>query len=206
MNQTELFQKAADKLHADFEESRVVPHAGVKGGEAEKLVRKFLNDHLPGRFRAGSGFIVDRKDTVSRQTDVIIYDALNCPVYRVSEEGGVYPSDNVAGVVEVKSSLNKAELDNAWEKVASVKALHKTPEPDMGSFITTNTLGLVFGSMSKVSKRRQTDSAAISQHVRFVRSRGSIPTLAVQCARLERIDRSYRRLPGHHCEESSHCG
>jgi hypothetical protein len=144
MNRTELFQRAAERLRSDFEESRVIEHSGVKGSEAEKLVRKFLNDHLPGRFRAGSGFIVDHKGAASPQTDVVIYDALNCPVYRLSDDGSVFPSDNVAAVVEVKSTLDKAELQDAWEKIALVKALDKTPDTDPGPFTTTNTIGLVF--------------------------------------------------------------
>jgi hypothetical protein len=83
----EIFAQAAKKLRADFEEVKAtVLHGGLKGGEAEDLVRKFLQGHLPKRFDAGSGLVIDPHDQLSKQMDVIIYDALNCPVYRTSEK------------------------------------------------------------------------------------------------------------------------
>jgi hypothetical protein len=144
MNRTELFLKAAEKLRADFEESRVIKHPGIKGYEAEGLVRTFLDQRLPGRFKTGSGFIVDHQDGASRQTDIIVYDALNCPVYRLSETGGVFPSNNVAATIEVKSTLNKAELEDAWQKIASVKALHKTSDVERGQRGFMHSIGIVF--------------------------------------------------------------
>jgi hypothetical protein len=103
----QIFAQAAKKLRQDFEELSTVPHAGLKGHEAEEIVRKFLKGHLPKRFDVGSGFVIDPGDNVSKQTDLIIYDALNCPVYRASENAAIIPSDNVASVIEVKSRLGK---------------------------------------------------------------------------------------------------
>lgn len=68
---------AARKLRQDFETLRLIPHAGAKGSEAERLVRDFLNGHLPKRFAAGAGFIIDRREQVSKQRDVVIYDAMD---------------------------------------------------------------------------------------------------------------------------------
>lgn len=101
----EIFAQAAKKLRQDFEELSTVPHRALKGHEAEQLVKSFLVGHLPRRFGVGAGFIIDPSDTVSSQTDVIVYDAFNCPVYRASEDAGIFPSTNVAAVVEVKVSL-----------------------------------------------------------------------------------------------------
>src|SRR5689334_6255779 len=121
-----IFEQAAKNLRRDFDELSTVPHNALKGSEAERLVREFLNTHLPKRFCAASGFILDKGDQISRQTDVVVYDALNCPVFRASPDAGIFPSDNVAAVVEVKSRLTKAELRDAFEKIASVKRLSKT--------------------------------------------------------------------------------
>jgi hypothetical protein len=42
----EIFAQAAKKLRHDFEELKAtILHAGLKGGEAEDLVRKFLQGH-----------------------------------------------------------------------------------------------------------------------------------------------------------------
>jgi hypothetical protein len=57
---------------------------------------------------------------------VIIYDALNCPVYRTSEKAAIIPRDNVAAVVEVKSRLDKEKMRDAFENARSVKDLAKT--------------------------------------------------------------------------------
>lgn len=144
----EIFALAAKQLRQDFEELSVVVHSGVKGGEAEDLIKTFLNDHLPLRFRAVSGFIIDHEDNVSSHNDVIIYDAVNCPLYRASESAAIIPNDNVAAVIEVKSSLDKARLEEAGEKIAEAKALAKRkPAETIDSYdqlINYETLGLVF--------------------------------------------------------------
>ena len=100
-----IFEKASAKLRQDFDELYSVPHSALKGSEAEKIIRNFLNNHLPKRFSAGAGFIIDPSDLISRQTDVVIYDAIHCPMYRASEDAAIFPSTNVAAVVEVKSVL-----------------------------------------------------------------------------------------------------
>lgn len=140
----EIFDQAAQKLRQDFEELSVVPHNALKGGQAEKLVKTFLKGHLPKRFGVEAGFIIDKRDSVSQQTDVIIYDAINCPVYRVSSEAGIFPSDNVAAVVEVKSRLDKEQLYDAWDKISAIKRLGKTKAPGVPFLVLTQTLGCVF--------------------------------------------------------------
>jgi hypothetical protein len=146
-----IFAQAARKLRQDFEELSVVPHRGLKGGEAEGLVKTFLREHLPKRFGVGSGFIIDGFDTVSRQTDVIIYDALNCPVYRASEDAAIFPSDNVAAVVEVKSRLDKDQLTHAFENILATKQLAKTAPPDLPILMTSQTIGCLFAFDSAIS-------------------------------------------------------
>jgi hypothetical protein len=145
----EIFKQAARKLRQDFAELSSVPHSGLKGGEAERLIRDFLRAHLPRRFGVGSGFILDAKDNVSPQTDVIIYDAFNCPVYRASEEAGIYPCQNVVGVIEVKSVLDKQKLLDACKKIQAVKQLQKILAPEhLGK--TSQTFGFIFAFGSSI--------------------------------------------------------
>jgi len=141
----QIFKLASAKLRQDFLELSTVPHNQLKGNQAEALLRKFLNDHLPKRFSAGSGFIIDANDNVSKQTDVLVYDAYNCPVYRTDENAGIYPSDNVAAVVEVKSVLDKARLQEANENIVAAKSLSKTKkDEDAPGPIMAHTIGCVF--------------------------------------------------------------
>ena len=80
-----LISKAAKKLHEEFEYIRETnSHAGEKGGETEEKVREFLNGHIPKRFHATAGFVIDVDNQMSDHQDVIIYDAQTSPVYRLS--------------------------------------------------------------------------------------------------------------------------
>jgi len=146
-----IFEQAAHKLRQDFEELQSIPHAASKGKEAEGLLASFLSAHLPKRFEVGSGFIIDPADQVSKQQDIVIYDALNCPIYRASDDAGIFPSDNVASVVEVKSTLTRDELRDCFEKISNVKSLKKTrlPEDSIGPRLTL-TMGCVFAYSSKI--------------------------------------------------------
>ena len=107
-------------------------------------MRAFLNGHLPKRFSAGAGFIIDQKDNISKQTDVVIYDAMNCPVYRASEEAAIFPADNVAAVVEVKSRLDKEKFEEAAENISVAKSLAKSKPPDLPFLVQAQTLGCLF--------------------------------------------------------------
>lgn len=155
LTRQEIFSLAAKKMRQDFETLRPVPHRGLKGHEAEKLVKEFLRNHLPKRFDVGSGFIIDPKGDVSKQTDVVIYDAFNCPMYRVSDDAAFFPSDNVAAVVEVKSKLNKKELFNAFENIAAAKSLAKTKAPPNLPYLSlTQTFGCLFAFESSINLRK----------------------------------------------------
>jgi len=154
----QLFNDAAKKLRAEFEFIRSTnPHPGEKGAEAENVVRDFLNHHLPQRFRATSGIIIDKANSLSPQTDVIIYDALTSPVYRYSEEMLMLPLDTVAAVIEVKSRLNKQEIEDGYKKIAACKRLKKTPvsggdQQATGSDLkSVATYGVIFGFSSDTS-------------------------------------------------------
>jgi hypothetical protein len=135
----QIFAQAAKKLRQDFDELSTVPHAGLKGHEAEDIVRKFLKGHIPARFDVGSGFVIDNLDNISKQTDLIIYDALNCPMYRASDNAAIIPSDNVAAVIEVKSRLDKQSMEEAFDNIREVKGLAKTKPPDIPILVATQT-------------------------------------------------------------------
>jgi hypothetical protein len=125
-----IFRDAAKTMRAAFEDARNnVPHRGEAGGEGEEIVRRFLSQHLPKRFAVTNGFVIDREDKASGHTDVIVYDAYNCPVYRTGERGMIVPNDNVASVIEVKFQLTTTTLDAGIAKLHELRNLAKTPFP-----------------------------------------------------------------------------
>jgi hypothetical protein len=167
VSRVQIFSQAAKKLRSDFESLVVIPHNATKGQEAEGIFRSFLNGHLPKRFAAGAGFITDPLGEVSPQTDVVIYDAHNCPVYRASESASIYPSNNVAVVIEVKSRLNKEALDDAAAKIARIKALKKSKPPQNAPFlVTSQTMGVLFAFASdlKMSTIQEHYKRSIGTH------------------------------------------
>jgi hypothetical protein len=145
----EIFEAAA-KLRAEFDELAQVPHNGARGSAAEDLISSFLNAHLPKRFVASGGFVLNRNDNVSSQTDVIIYDAFNCPVYRASDKDGIFPADNVAAVIEVKSRLT-TDFEDGFKEIAGIKSLTKTNTRNSVPGQLLQTMGCILAFKSDLS-------------------------------------------------------
>ena len=131
-----IFRDAAKTMRAMFEDARNnVPHRGEAGGEGEQIVQRFLTQHLPNRFSVTNGFVIDREDNISGYTDLIIYDAHNCPAYRTSERGMILPNDNVASVVEVKFQLTTTTLDDAINKLHELRKSDRVMAMDVGEYV-----------------------------------------------------------------------
>ncbi len=136
-----LLTNAGRQLRADFEHVRAtMPHPGVKGAEVEQILRTFLDRHLPQRFRSGTGLIIDSENSLSNEMDIVVYDALSSPLYRFSERAQIIPADSVASVVQVKSAMNKRELEDAYRNIASCKKLRKRPLSDIDRRATGSPL------------------------------------------------------------------
>lgn len=153
-----LISQAAKKLRDDFEHIRAtISHSGEKGGETEDKVREFLNGHIPKRFHATKGFVIDADNQISDHQDVIIYDQQSSPVYRYDGANQIVSADAVAAIIEVKSVLNKSQLEEAFAKIEEVKRLKKRPISGMdqkateSTDTTTGTLGIIFGFGSDIS-------------------------------------------------------
>lgn len=123
----ELMKGISHKMRIDFEEiTKAIPATLERGEAREKVLRRFLEDYLPRRFGVSSGYVIDALGGVSRQIDVIVYDGVDAPVFKVIEDEKVFPVECVCAVGEVKSYLDKQELKDAIEKISSVKRLDKT--------------------------------------------------------------------------------
>lgn len=103
-----------------------LPNPTDVGGYLERLVREFLENHLPGKCGVTSGYVVNSHAEVSRQQDVIIYDKLEGANYSGTNEYSVLPIESVYATIEIKATLSKKTLDDALVNSASVKNLHGT--------------------------------------------------------------------------------
>ena len=87
-----------------------------------------LRSWLPNRYRVGPIFAVDANGRQSQQIDVGIYDQHYAPSWFETPKGGVQfvPAESVYAVFEVKPEINKTYADYSGDKIASVRALHRT--------------------------------------------------------------------------------
>lgn len=107
-----------------LDENGTLIHPGEFGVYREKIVKELLQRFLPAWLAIGTGFIVTSDNERSTQCDLIIYDKNITPVIENSEQR-FFPIECVAGVIEVKSKLNKTELKTALIKLAEIKRLRE---------------------------------------------------------------------------------
>lgn len=102
-------------------------HAGIKGGGGEAIVRNFLRTRLPISIGITSGQVIDSQSGISRELDVILYDALRTPMLFTSPQEGrhLVPVEAVIAVVEVKSQLTSGDLTDVVKNCRSVKSLQR---------------------------------------------------------------------------------
>ncbi len=123
-----FFRGISRKLKVHIEDiSGHFGHAGEQGSSNEKILIELLTNYLPKRYAIGRGKIVSYNEEDTNQQDVIIYDPyLNSPLY--TEDGFLIAGiESVYGVIEVKTTLNKSELENANNKAKSVITKHLLP-------------------------------------------------------------------------------
>jgi hypothetical protein len=118
----EFFARVEATLLAQFNEAQVVQHAGDRGENLETILSDVLRKRLPHRYGVVKGQVITSAGEASHSADLIIYDAIDCPVL-YTEQTAVVPVEGVYGIVELKSRLSKGELVDAMQKIASFKRL-----------------------------------------------------------------------------------
>ena len=126
-----LFEGSLRLLRTEAEYfSRLTDHNPELGRLNETHLVKLLREYLPPKIGIGTGFIVcgGSKPLQSPQCDIIFYDNLNnAPLYK-SRVWSIYPIEMVYGVLEVKTTLNRAAFREAFEKCAMIRAMAKTSD------------------------------------------------------------------------------
>ena len=115
------------RLVEQFDDARAATSPGTVGDAMEQPVRDQLEQILPRGIAVGEGFVIDSGGGTSRQTDVILYERDICPRFSVNNtpETTYYPCEGVIAVGEIKSTLDRRSLENAFQKIASVKKLQR---------------------------------------------------------------------------------
>ena len=123
----DFIARLGSALIREFEEAKQATTGPLIGSAIESPVRKRLEQVLPRGIAVGSGCVIDSYGACSRQQDVVLYERDVCPVFSINDtpESTYYPCEGVLAVMEVKSSMGSAELEDSFEKVASVKHLRR---------------------------------------------------------------------------------
>jgi hypothetical protein len=111
-------------------------HWPTDGAWKESVIRSVLRGYLPSSYSVGSGFVLT-PDGPSTQIDILIYDD-SAPVHFRDGDFVIIPADCVRAAIEVKTSLAKAPLGEALEKLNAVASLLRkrslTRRPFIGLF------------------------------------------------------------------------
>jgi len=120
------FRGLSKGLRARFETCDAGRHPLEKGQRREAAVREFLRDHLPARYGVTRGEVVAATGEASRQTDVLLYDALQAPSLLATDTSMILAAESVYAAIEIKPRLGVRELEAAVVDIASVKALPRS--------------------------------------------------------------------------------
>jgi len=104
-------------------------HPGEFGMYREACCRDILNLILNKDVSVSEGFIINSNDEVSTQCDVIIYNSNLSPLVE-NDVAKIFPIEEVKGIGEIKSNLNKKDFSNALIKLANNKKLQDYRKSD----------------------------------------------------------------------------
>jgi uncharacterized protein DUF6602 len=112
------------ELHERYEVAATIRHRGEKGRKREHGLGMFLRENLPERYGVATGEVIPyRGDTPSPQCDIIIYDRATCPVIGKTSVVQQVPLEGVYSVIEVKSHITRAALNDALANFEIIRSL-----------------------------------------------------------------------------------
>jgi uncharacterized protein DUF6602 len=110
--------------------SEVHDHPTDLGDATELDWEAALRNFLPARYQLAKAKVLDARDQVSEQLDLVIFDRQYCPLWLPGEGKSEYiPAESVYAAFEIKQDLSKKHMEAASKKVASVRTLHRTSAP-----------------------------------------------------------------------------
>jgi hypothetical protein len=117
----------AQELVDQFGRAGGATTSGLVGSAREVAVRKKLQMLLPEKVTVASGCVIDSYGSSSNQTDVLIHERDNCPVFSINDapDATYVPCEGTVAVGEIKSTLNRKELNDSVAKIQKIKGLRR---------------------------------------------------------------------------------
>lgn len=125
-----LFNHVHKELRTKLELARdTLDHPTAKGTRSEDLWIELFRNYLPKRYDVHRAFVIDSKDALSDQMDIVVHDRQFSPFVLNLDGEYFVPAESVYAVLEVRQTMNAGNVDYATGKIASVRKLHRTSLP-----------------------------------------------------------------------------
>ena len=103
--------------------NKYLEHTTVKGSSNVIILRDLLKDYLPNKYNFTlEQTLIDRSGNQSKESDLIIYDPTTQSKF-FKHDHGFIPIYSVHAVIEVKTTLNKTELEKAILNIKKMKEM-----------------------------------------------------------------------------------
>src|SRR2546426_3041704 len=109
--------------------SHSITHDGTSGSVNEGHWLGIFRKYLPNRYAVSSGIVIDSRGQTSDQIDIVIYDLHYTPTLLTQEQHRYIPAEAVYAIFEAKPHIDKAYLEYAADKAASIRQLYRTSVP-----------------------------------------------------------------------------
>ncbi len=105
---TEYYRLRAEELHNKLMQIRQfkIKHNLSFGVFAEDLLRNFIRESLPSKYKVTQGFVANNNE-ISPQCDVIIYNAMDYTPLFSTANMDVIPAEAAVAVIEIKIRINR---------------------------------------------------------------------------------------------------
>lgn len=124
-----------NQMRLDYERSKDIKHPRDVGDAREVILRKFLSENklLPARYSVSSTSVrvASTSGHVSNELDILLYNTLDS--ITLMRRQGVYevhPVESCYGAIQVKSRLNKKEIRDGLDNIASFKKLNRMQQSE----------------------------------------------------------------------------
>lgn len=161
MKLIDALRTANSEIESQFSKSSLLTHSGEIGQIREEIISNILRPFLPECFGLGTGQVFDLHNNMSKQIDVVIYDAIYSNVLLRNHTANLFPCESIYGEIEIKSNLSSSELIKSLDNIKSIKKLYRedstmldiTPisELKIGAGLTASKtklndyIGIIFG-------------------------------------------------------------
>ena len=122
----EAFTTEQECLVAKLKSSRRISHAGDRGEVNEQHFIDFLRKYLPNRYTVEKAIVLSSDGEVSDSIDIVVFDRQYTPTLLDNDKHRYVPAEAVYAIFECKPTIDKAYLEYASAKAASVRRLKRT--------------------------------------------------------------------------------